>query len=161
MSTDFLKMIHHPLKFKFFLLSKLPVAYFCGIRIVYADKEQVKVVLPYKWLTKNPFRSIYFACQAMAAEMSTGVLAMGNLYGQTPTSMLITDMSAQYRKKATGKITFTCEDGIMMENLIQEVIASGKPATFTAVSVGKNEEGEIVSEFKFTWSFKTKTTSKS
>jgi hypothetical protein len=75
--------------------------------------------------------------------------------------MLITDMSAQYRKKATGKITFTCEDGIMMENLIQEVIASGKPATFTAVSVGKNEEGEIVSEFKFTWSFKTKTTSKS
>jgi hypothetical protein len=158
MNNEFIRIVQHPLKFKLFLLKKLPVAFFCGIRVLYIDNEQAKVKVPFKWLTQNPFRSIYFACLAMAAEMSTGVLAMGYLYKQTPTSMLITAMEAKYFKKSTETIVFTCDDGLRLQALLKEVMASGKPATFTALATGKDKSGDIVAEFRFTWSFKTKTT---
>lgn len=156
MKNEFITLIQHPLKSMLFLLTKLPVAFFCGIRVVYVDAGQCRVSVPYKWLTQNPFKSTYFACQAMAAEMSTGVMAMGNLYKEVPTSMLITKMTARYYKKATGKVIFTCEDGLQMTNIIGEAISSGKPMEFTALSRGLNQKGELVSEFEFTWSFKTK-----
>jgi hypothetical protein len=45
-----------------------------------------------------------FACLAMAAEMSTGVLAMAHVYKRKPAiSMLVVKMEAEYFKKATGK----------------------------------------------------------
>lgn len=156
MKNEFLSLIKHPLKSFLFLLTKLPSAFFCGIRVVYVDAGQCRVSVPYKWLTQNPFKSTYFACQAMAAEMSTGVLAMGNLYKEPPTSMLITKMTARYYKKATDKVIFTFEDGHQMSNVIREAISTGKPMEFTALSKGVNQKGELVSEFEFTWSFKTK-----
>lgn len=156
MQSQFIKLVRHPFKFKAFILSKLPVAFFCGIRVVYVDSEQCKVSVPFKWLTQNPFKSIYFACQAMAAEMSTGVLAMGYLYKEIPTSMLISKMNARYYKKAKGKVFFTCADGSKLKALIGEALSTGEPREFTALSKGVNENGELVSEFEFTWSFKTK-----
>ena len=60
--------------FKFFLLQKMPIALLAGVRVRALNAESAVVSIPYKWLSQNPFRSVYFATQAMAAEMSTGVI---------------------------------------------------------------------------------------
>ena len=70
----------HPVKFRMFLLTKLPSAYFTGVRIKEVDAKKCVTTVPYKWFSKNPFRSTYFASLAMAAEMSTGALALAHLY---------------------------------------------------------------------------------
>ena len=75
-SPSFASLVHHPLKFRLFLLKNLPAAYFSGLKILSADSDRTVVSVPYRWLTRNPFRSIYFASLSMAAEMSTGILAM-------------------------------------------------------------------------------------
>jgi translation elongation factor EF-Tu-like GTPase len=109
------------------------------------------------WLSQNPFRSIYFACQAMAAEMSTGVLALGHLHGRRPAvSMLVTSLQASFVKKATERIYFTCDDGEAMLAAIEKAVATGEGQTFTARSIGKTAGGDIVSEFLIEWSFKAK-----
>ena len=153
----FIQLILHPVKFRMFLFSKLPAAFFSGVRLKAIDETKAVVTVPYKWFSQNPFKSTYFACLAMAAEMSTGLLAMMNTYKSTPAiSMLVTGLEAAYFKKATGITTFTCEEGIAIINTIEEAIATGNGKTIKIKSTGKNDKGELVAEFFITWSFKAK-----
>lgn len=153
----FMAMARHPLKFRFFLLSRLPSAFFAGVRIKYISEEKCVVTVPYKWFSKNPFKSTYFACLAMAAEMSTGALTLSHVYKRKPSlSMLITDMSAEYYKKATDITTFTCRDGIALRDAVEEAIAVNGSNIITVKSAGTNEAGELVAEFAFTWSLKVR-----
>lgn len=147
----------HPAKSRFFLFTKLPAAFFSGVRIMDVNEKQCTVTVPYKWFSQNPFRSTYFACLAMAAELSTGSLAMLHLYKRNPAvSMLIVKMEATYFKKATGITSFTCADGMALKEAIEKAVGMEQAQTFTARSSGVNEQGESVAEFLFTWSFKIK-----
>lgn len=121
------------------------------------NEEKCITSVPYKWLTQNPFRSVYFASLAMAAEMSTGALALSNIYKGIPgVSMLLTKMEASYFKKASGTIYFTCEQGKEITIVINEAISSGEGKNIIMRSAGKNKNDEVVAEFLFTWSFKAK-----
>lgn len=153
----FFALINHPLKFRLYLLKNLPAGYFSGLKIVQADDVSCTVSVPFKWFTKNPFRSTYFACLSMAAEMSTGVLAMAHVYKCKPSvSMLVTGMEAKFYKKASGKTFFECNDGGGIKAAVETAIATALPQQVKAHSVGKNEEGETVAEFWIEWSFKAK-----
>lgn len=156
-ATQFLKLIHSPIKFRLFLLSKLPAAFFCGVRVRYADEKKCVTSVPYKWLSQNPFRSTYFACLSMAAEMSTGVLAMAHIHKREPSvSMLVSKVEGTFLKKAIGRTLFTCEDGQVIKQTIEDAIISNEGKIVTAKSYGRDAEGEIVAEFAITWSFKVK-----
>lgn len=155
---SFIKLLRHPVKFRLFLLAKLPSAYFSGVRVRSISENKCEVSVPYKWFSQNPFKSTYFACLSMAAELSTGALAMAHLYKRNPTvSMLVIKTEADYFKKATNRTLFTCEDGLLINKAIEETILTGEPRSVTAKSIGKNEQGELVADFKITWSFKTRT----
>lgn len=156
-AEKFFDLVRHPIKFRFFLLSKLPSAFFSGVRVRYVDEEKCEVVVPYKWFSQNPFRSTYFACLSMAAEMSTGLLAMAHTYQQDPAvSMLVLKLEANFVKKATGVTKFICEDGHLVKQLVRDAYASGKATTAIMRSTGINNEGETVAEFAITWTFKVK-----
>ena len=147
----------HPVKFRMFLFTKLPAAYIAGVRVREVDEKKCVATVPYKWLSQNPFRSTYFACLSMAAEMSTGALAMAHLYKiNPPVSMLVVKVESEYFKKATGRTSFVCEDGELFQKAIAETIATGEARTVKAKSIGTNSEGEVVAEFIITWSFKAK-----
>lgn len=139
------------------MLKRLPAAYFAGLSIVSLDEKQCAVAVRYKWFTQNPFRSMYFAVQSMAAEMSTGLLASGHVFERRPAiSMLVVGVEGKFFKKVTGRVVFTCEDGMKINETIESSIATGEGATFACRSVGTNEAGETVSEFVITWSFKAR-----
>ena len=147
----------HPVKSRIFLLTKLPAAFFSGVRLMDVNEKQCTVTVPYKWFSQNPFRSTYFACLAMAAELTSGALAMVHIYKRKPAvSMLIVKMEAAYLKKATGITTFTCVEGAALKETVERAIATGEPQTLVTRSSGINEQGESVAEFLFTWSFKIK-----
>jgi len=154
---QFFKLANHSFKFRTYLFAKLPAAFFSGVRVKEIDEEKCVTLVPFKWLTQNPFRSTYFASLAMAAEMSTGTLALSNVYKRRPAiSMLLTKMEANYYKKAKGIILFTCEQGREIASLVDEAVATGEGKKIIVKSVGKNKSGEKVAEFLFTWSFKSK-----
>lgn len=153
----FIKLMKHPFKFRMFLFFKLPSAFFSGVRLREIDERHSRVTVPFKWFSQNPFKSTYFACLAMAAEMSTGVLGLMQLHKRKPAvSMLVTGLEAAYFKKATGRTSFVCEDGELIQKAVEETIDTGEARIIKAKSVGKNKEGEIVAEFYITWSFKAK-----
>lgn len=154
---EFLRIVNSPLKFTTFLLSRLPAAYLCGIRIKDISAERSTVSVRYSWLTQNPFKSIYFACLSMAAEMSTGVLALLHIYKRNPpVSMLLIKLESEFFKKSTGRILFSCKDGEALQLAVEEAVVTHEPVTCEARSIGINEKGEVVAEFKITWSFRVK-----
>ncbi len=153
----FIRLMKHPLKFRLFLLMRLPAAFIAGVRVRELDEQRAVVTIPYKWLSQNPFRSTYFASLSMAAEMSTGVLAMAHLYKiQPPVSMLVVKVESEYFKKATDRTAFVCADGDLFRKAIEETISTGEPRTVKVKSVGTNKAGELVAEFWVTWSFKVR-----
>jgi hypothetical protein len=154
---SFIRLMKHPVKSRFFLFFNLPSAFFSGVRLKELNEASCSVIVPYKWFSKNPFRSTYFACLAMAAEMSTGVLSLMHVYKRSPSvSMLVVKLEAQYFKKAIGITTFTCEQGHQFRQAIESAISTGEPQTLTARSLGVNASGEPVAEFLITWSYKKK-----
>ena len=156
-ASQFLQLIKHPFKFKLYMLSKLPSAFFCGVRVIDADENKCLVKVPYKWFSQNPFKSTYFACLSMAAEMSTGVLALAHIYKRNPpVSMLVLKTEGTFIKKAVGRTKFECVDGLMIKQTIEDAIFSGEGKIVTAKSTGTNEAGEVIAEFLVTWSFKAR-----
>jgi len=156
-SNKFLQLINNRFKFGIFLFSRLPSAFFCGVRVKFADESKCLVTVPYKWFSQNPFKSTYFACLSMAAEMSTGVLGLAHINKRNPAvSMLVVNISGSFIKKATGKTTFICNDGLLIKQTVEAAIFHGEGKTVTAKSTGTNAQGEVVADFFITWSFKAK-----
>jgi len=156
-NSKFLKIIGNNFLFRLYLLQALPMAFLAGIRVKEFTTGKAVITISFSWLTKNPFRSIYFACLAMAAEISTGLLVMNGIYKSTPEiSMLVIKNQSSFFKKAVGKILFTCSDGTKIAEAIQKAKQNEEGVVIDVKSVGVDEAGETVAEFIFTWSLKEK-----
>ncbi|MHA8053377.1 PaaI family thioesterase [Aquirufa sp. Wall-65K1] len=156
----FQRIIRNPFLFKFFILQKLSAAFWAGLCIHYFDAQICVVRVKKSWFNQNPFNSMYFAVEAMAAEMSCGMLAFSQIYERKPAvSMLVEKIEASFLKKASGTILFTCNDGDAILSTIQEAIQTGEGTKMVCKSTATNEDGIIVAEFLLTWSFKVKSKS--
>src|SRR5438067_10441036 len=86
--------------FRWFLLTKVPMAFFAWVRLEKLEMDESAISVSYKWFNKNPFRSVYFAVLMMAGEISTGILCVGHLYKREPgVSMLLTRTEGNFLKK--------------------------------------------------------------
>jgi hypothetical protein len=146
-----------PSKLNTFLLFKLPAAFFCGVRTKALDDAKCVVSVKHRWINQNPFKSMFWAVQGMAAELTTGALVMSKAKesGQK-ISMLVATNNASFTKKATGRITFTCEDGHKVDDAIAKAIETGEGQTVWLNSIGINAEGVQVSDFNFEWTLKVR-----
>lgn len=145
----------NPFIFWWAMFIKLPSAVFWRLKVKEISEEKCVVTIPYFWRSQNPFKSIYFAALAGAAELSTGALCQFSMAGKGQYSMLVVDFRAEYHKKANQKISFTCNQGKELFALI-DGLAAGQTGSLTMVSEGKNPQGETVAKFYVTWSFKRK-----
>ncbi|WP_372792386.1 DUF4442 domain-containing protein [Lutibacter sp.] len=140
-----------------FLMFKLPSAYLCGVKLKELDKIKAVVSVRFKWINQNPFNSMYFAVQSMAAELTTGAIVIKKIRESGKNiSMLVTNHNGRFSKKAVGLITFTCTDGNLIDEALKRTIATGEGQTITMKSIGINENGEEVSAYEFEWSVKLK-----
>ena len=144
-------------KLNTFLLFRLPSAFISGVRVKEISSDTCIVTVKHSWINQNPFKSMYFAVQAMAAELTTGALVMFQIKESGKNiSMLVANNKGNFTKKATGRITFTCKDGHLIKEAIEKTITTKEGQTFWMKSIGLNEKGEQVSEMDFEWSIRIK-----
>ena len=153
----FRRQVLNPMKLRLFLLRKLPMAWLAGLRLTQLTPESATVTVRHNYLTQNPFRSLYFACLAMAAELASGIQALMHAQGGS-VSMLVTGIQADFTKKAVGLIAFTCPDGAAIARAVAESRATGDGRTVVATSTGLDEAGDVVAVFRVTWSFRARRT---
>lgn len=147
--------MRNPWLLRGFMLAKLPLALFAGLRVRELNEDRCVVSVPYGWRSTNPFRSTYFAALSMAAEMSTGAPAMMAVeMAPQPVAMLIVGLEASFEKKATSTTAFVCEDGQKAFAAVAETVRTGEPVTVRMETVGRMPDNTLVARFVFTWSFK-------
>ena len=146
-----------PQKLNTFTFFKLPSVWWSGIRITKIDSSHAQARVKHRWINQNPFQSMFWAVQGMAAELTTGVLIMREIkQSGERISMLVAHNKASFTKKATGVITFTCTDGSKIADAITQASETGEGQTFWMKSVGTDALGDMVSEFDFEWTIKLK-----
>ncbi len=140
-------------KMNWFSMFKMPAAFFTGVRMKEITDTSAVVTVKYGWTNQNPFNSMYFAVQSMAAELTTGALVIQKIHESgKKISMLVTNHNGNFTKKATGRITFICDNGQEIEAAIKRTIQTGEGQTILLKSIGKNEDGIQVSAYEFEWS---------
>ena len=91
------------------------------------------------------------------AELATGAMVIDQIKESgKKISMLVANNKSNFSKKASGRITFTCTDGHLIKDAIQQTIATSQGQTFWMKSIGVNENGDQVSEMDFEWSVRLK-----
>lgn len=144
-----------PSKINLFTLWKLPAAYFCGVRVQSISEIVCTTTVRHRWINQNPFRSLFWAVQGMAAELATGALAMQSIKASEQSiSMLLVSAQGSFLKKATGKITFTCTDGLHFGETLQKALQTEEGQICKMYAEGRDENGFVVSKFHFEWSVK-------
>tara|TARA_R110002072_G_scaffold16233_1_gene63776 strand:- start:77130 stop:77582 length:453 start_codon:yes stop_codon:yes gene_type:complete len=146
-----------PKKINTFTMLKLPSAYFTGVRVKEISENSCTTTVKHRWINQNPFNSMFWAVQGMAAELSTGALVMAFIKeNDANVSMLVANNKATFSKKAKGRITFTCNDGAAIKSAIKQTIANGEGQTCWMKATGTDAAGDIVSVFEFEWTVKRK-----
>lgn len=146
-----------PKQINIFTLFKLPSVFFTGVRVKSITEKSCTVRVKHRWINQNPFKSIFWAVQGMAAELATGALVMSCIKeSDQKISMLVANNKASFFKKATGRITFRCEDGLKIKEAIAQTIATGEGQTCWMKAEGVNKDGIVVSIFEFEWTVKVK-----
>ena len=147
-------MKYTPNQINKWMLFKLPAAWLTGVRISSISDAKCEVKVRFKWINQNPYRSMFWAVQGMAAELTTGMLLTKSIQeSNTNISMLLVGNKSNFYKKAVGKIKFICDQGETAKELID---LTKKNITHKAwlKAKGFDETGDMVSEFDFEWSCK-------
>ena len=140
-----------------FLLFKLPSAYISGVRVSSISDEKATAYVKHRWINQNPFKSLYWATQGMAAELVTGILMIKKIEESgSKISMLVVKQEGGFHKKATGKIVFSCEEGAVIDKVIDAAIKTKEGQSLVLKATGFDQDNEMVSSFEFTWSIKLK-----
>ncbi len=143
--------------FEHILRSQIPIAWIAGVRFESYDGETFKVCVEHDFLNQNPFGSMFWAVEGMAAEFAGGVMLLDKIEATGKNiSMLVVNNEAIFNKKAKGKIIFTCSEGKKIEDEVRKTIESGTPSVFELTSTGTDESGDLVAEFIFNWSIKVR-----
>ena len=145
------------LKFNLYTFFNLPSAWWSGVRVTSFDDNVAEVSVRHRWVNQNPFGSIFWAVQGMAAELSTAIFVMRAIKKTgVPVSMLVINNNATFKKKARGLIKFNCNQGIEVTEVVQNAISSGEAKKIILKSEGKDMSGDVVSAFEFEWTIKRK-----
>ena len=140
-----------------FTFFKLPSAWWSGVRVVKITPVTCEVKVHLLWINKNPFNSMFWAVQGMAAELSTGALIMQEAKDlDIKISMLVINNKANFTKKAKGELVFSCRPNDSIKNTFQNLLETKNPQKLWLQSRGNDEQGDTVSTFDFEWTLQLK-----
>ena len=126
-----------------FTLLRLPSVWLCGIRVTLLEQSFCEAKVKHRWINQNPFNSMFWAVQGMAAELTTGMLLMQEIQtSKRKVSMLVLNNKANFSKKAQGKITFSCNSADLITNAIKKLLETDKPQTLWLTSKGIDENND-------------------
>ena len=146
-----------PSRINSLLLFKLPSAFITGVRVIYLDSEKCKASVKYRWINQNPFKSMFWAVQGMAAELSTGALVMSKIkQDDLNISMLLAGSNGNFIKRVRGRVTFTCNDGKLVDQAIANAVITREGHSIKLTAKGVDDQGMEVSNFTFQWTIKVR-----
>ncbi|MCR9131796.1 MAG: YiiD C-terminal domain-containing protein [bacterium] len=145
--------------FEDYLKTHIPIAWEAGIRLQNYSDKSCSITVTLSRMNQNPFGSMFWAVEGMAAEFAGGIMLLNKIQDSgISISTLVIDGNMEFYKKAVGTVIFTCSDGNLIDQQIDQAIRSKEAQTLELSSVGWDEAGDKVAKFTFQWSIKVRAT---
>jgi acyl-coenzyme A thioesterase PaaI-like protein len=155
------KNARETLKLRSFGLLQVPLLFFLSPSVVELNDYRCVVKIPLNRRSKNHLGSMYFGSLAAGADCAGGLIAWklceeASARGKK-VALIFKDFKAEFLKRAEGDVLFTCEDGMAIRALAEQVVLSGErgnlPVHITATVPSKFGQ-EPVARFTLTLSLK-------
>lgn len=155
----FVKQLTPTAQLKLFAALKIPLLLLVNPKVLQTDDDVCEIKVPLNYITKNHLGSMYFGALAIGAD---AVVAMHALKIAEKTDAKVTivfkDLHADFLKRAESDVTFRCESGALIKQVIEKALATGERVTegvpveaFTA-----REERELVAKMTLGLSVRVK-----
>lgn len=143
---------------RFFSLRKIPLLFFVSPTVEELTDERCVIRIPLNFRTRNHLGSMYFAALCIGADCAGGITAMRLIResGQK-VSLIFKDLKAEFLRRAEGDVTFTCEEGLAIQDLVQKALSSGQRENLPVhvqAHVPSEEGSPLVARFELTLSLK-------
>lgn len=128
-------------------------------KIVELSADRCVVRIPLNWITRRrDIKAMYLGTLCMGADVAAGLIAF-NLVAQKKTriNFIFKDIKGEFLKRAEGDVTFTNNDGPLIQDLIRRALDTGErhEATVHVVATVPEKLGdEPVAKFELTLSVK-------
>ena len=142
---------------KAFGFRKIPLIYYCGVKVVELTEDHLEVRIPLGRRTRNHLNSMYFGALAIGADVAGGLLAFLHMQ-RTGRKMTIVfkDMKADFLKRAEGDVHFICNQNVEIAKMISRIEASGDRENIEVdvTAIVPSKSNEAVAKFRLTLSAK-------
>jgi len=127
---------------------KIPMVGFVRPKLIELTNEKAVITIRTRRRTKNHLNSMYFGALAVGADLAAGlpVVAHCDLENVKP-SLAFKSLSGNFLKRAEGTISFTCSEGLAIQEKVRLAKSSGERQNWPVKVVATNEQHEIVAEF--------------
>lgn len=143
-----------------FAFTKVPLIWLCRPKILAIDDDQVVIRIPLRRRTKNHLSSMYFGVLAVGADVAGGFLAMSKAKDSNKSiSLAFKSVEAQFLKRPEADVVFTCADGKLIDQVLEESSRTGERVNQSVriVATCPSINGdEPMAEFKLMLSIKTR-----
>jgi len=142
---------------RYFALTKIPLLFYARPSVIEKSAERVVIRIPLIRRSKNHQGSMYFAALAMGADCAVGLLAVELINKQDEKiSFIFKDFNAQFYRRATADVYFSCRQGNKIAALVNNAISSKERVEMTldAIATVPTENDEPVARFRLTLSLK-------
>lgn len=139
---------------------KVPLLLYVSPTIQEVSDERCIVKIALNRRTKNHLGSMYFGALSIGADCAGGLMAMRFIHqSKQNISLIFKDFEAHFLKRPEGNVHFTCEDGLLIQDLVQRAIHSSERVhlpVHVVATVPSHLGEEPVAQFKLTLSLKKK-----
>ncbi len=140
---------------KLYCYLKLPLIAYCRPKIITLTYIESIVEIPLNRRTKNHFKSMYFGALSIGADFTGGLLVMNMIKkNKSKSRLLFKDFSANFIKRCTTDIVFSCSDHAIIQKSIDRNLETGERVNFKLKVQAFSKNGEHVADFVLTTSIK-------
>ncbi|MDG1146992.1 MAG: DUF4442 domain-containing protein [Crocinitomicaceae bacterium] len=147
------------MKWLLFLLGtvKIPMIGFVRPKLVTLNDETSEIKIKLRRRSKNHLNSMYFGALAVGADVSAGIHAFYfSKKMKRPVSFAFKSMSAEFLKRAESDITFTSNQGAVVEAAMKSSAETGTRINKPVNVIATDSSGELVATFVLVVSVKVK-----
>ncbi len=147
----------HTLHLRYFGLTRIPLLFYVRPSVVEQSTERVVIRIPLNRRTRNHLGSMYFAALAIGADCAVGLLAVQLIAKQDKSiSFIFKDFSAEFFRRATADVYFSCDQGDAIARLVQDAGGGDQrqELPLTAIATVPSESEDPVASFRLTLSLK-------
>ncbi len=94
------------------------------------DAERCVVRVPLRRWTRNHLGTMYFGAMAIGADCAGGLLAVERIRARKAgLTLVFKSFEARFLKRPEADVRFICEDGALIGELVEKVLATGERQT--------------------------------